>query len=76
MSTNNAEKAAAYINEVLADLHDNPPVNDVAALAHAALEMHLGALRFILLGEPEKAQGMLSNFGIAYQMKRLSTENI
>jgi hypothetical protein len=65
------ENAMNYIGDVMADMHDNPPPNEESALLYASTEMHLGAVRFILLGETGKALGLLSNFDITYRMKRM-----
>lgn len=64
-------RALDYIADAMADMHDFPPTDHASALMYAGAEMHLGAVRFILLDEVEKALGLLSNFDITYRMKRM-----
>jgi hypothetical protein len=67
--TKEVDSALGYIADVLADLHDHPPVNGVSALVHSTVALHMGATRYILLGETEKAIGLLHNFDISHKMK-------
>jgi hypothetical protein len=64
--------ALAYINECIADFTDavkaETPVNEISQLMLATVETHLGAVRFLLLGEDERALGLLANFEMRNRM--------
>jgi hypothetical protein len=68
------ESALDYINDVIADFSDavstEVPVNEISQLVLSVMETHLGAVRYILLGDKEKALGLLANFEISRLMRR------